>query len=164
MPNRRWTFLCMADHENRTRQYSISSGAMHYLASLGAGFVLTVTALSMILALNCSARYDVLKLQRQKSLLSDEIEEIQGRVAHMEEFIDVLIDKDESFRLLAGLDVIDEEIFEVGVGGPGILTPESSPLWVEDPVAAAVTFATSYDILALERRAQLLSESLTLAR
>ena len=134
---------------------------MHYLASLGAGFVLTVTALSMILALNGSARYDVLKLQRQKSLLSDEIEEIQGRVAQMEESIDVLIDKDESFRLLAGLDVIDEEIFEVGVGGPGILTPESSPLWVEDPVAAAVTFATSYDILALERRAQLLSESLS---
>ena len=134
---------------------------MHYLASLGAGFVLTVTALSMILALNGSARYDVLKLQRQKSLFSDEIEEIQGRVAQMEESIDVLIDKDESFRLLAGLDVIDEEIFEVGVGGPGILTPESSPLWVEDPVAAAVTFATSYDILALERRAQLLSESLS---
>ncbi len=134
---------------------------MHYLASLGAGFVLTVTALSMILALNGSARYDVLKLQRQKSLLSDEIEEIQGRVAQMEESIDVLIDKDESFRLLAGLDVIDEEIFEVGVGGPGMLTPESSPLWVEDPVAAAVTFATSYDILALERRAQLLSESLS---
>ena len=134
---------------------------MHYLASLGAGFVLTVTALSMILALNGSARYDVLKLQRQKSLLSDEIEEIQGRVAQMEASIDVLIDKDASFRLLAGLDVIDEEIFEVGVGGPGILTPESSPLWVEDPVAAAVTFATSYDILALERRAQLLSESLS---
>ena len=85
------------------------------MASLGAGFVLTVTALSMILALNGSARYDVLKLQRQKSLLSDEIEEIQGRVAQMEESIDVLIDKDESFRLLAGLDVIDEEIFEVGV-------------------------------------------------
>ncbi len=151
----------MADHENRTRQYTISSGAKHYLASLGAGFVLTVTALSMILALNGSARYDVLKLQRQKSLLSDEIEEIQGRVTQMKEFIDVLINKDESFRLLAGLDVIDEEIFEVGVGGPGILTPESSPLWVEDPVAAAVTFATSYDILALERRAQLLSESLS---
>ena len=151
----------MADHENRTRQYTISSGAMHYLASLGAGFVLTVTALSMILALNGSARYDVLKLQRQKSLLSDDIEEIQGRVTQMEEFIDVLINKDESFRLLAGLDVIDEEIFEVGVGGPGMLTPESSPLWVEDPVAAAVTFATSYDILALERRAQLLSESLS---
>lgn len=161
MPNRRWTFVCMADHDNRARQYSISSGALHYLASLGAGFVVTVTALSMLVALNGSARYDVLKLQRQKSLLSDEIGEIQGRVVQMEESIDVMIEKDEKFRLLAGLDVIDEEIFQVGVGGPGMLTPESSPLWMEDPEAAAVTFATSYDILALERRAQLLSESLS---
>ena len=161
MPNKRWTFVCVGDHDNRTRQYSISCGAMHYLASLGAGFVVTVTALSMIVALNGSARYETLKLQRQKSLLSDEIIEIRGRVAQMEGSIDVLIGKDESYRLLAGLDIIDEEIFEVGVGGPGMLTPESSPLWVEDPAAAAVTFATSYDILALERRSQLLSESLS---
>ena len=161
MTNKRWTFVCMSDHEHRVRQYSMSGGAMHYLASFGAGFVVTVTALSMIVALNGSARYDVLKLQREKSLLSAEIGQIQGRVAQIEGSIDVLIDKDESLRLLAGLDAIDEEIFEVGVGGPGMLTPESSPLWVEDPVAAAVTFATSYDILALERRAQLLSESLS---
>ena len=161
MPNKQWTFVCIGDHSERPRQYSMSISAMHYMASLGAGFVLTVTALSMIVALNGSARYDVLKLQREKSLLSDEIGEIQGRVAEMAGSIDVLIDKDESFRLLAGLDVIDEEIFEVGVGGPGMLRPESSPLWVEDPVAAAVTFATSYDIRALERRTQLLSESLS---
>ena len=118
MPNKQWTFVCIGDHGDRPRQYSMSSSAMHYLASLGAGFVLTVTALSMIVALNGSARYDVLKLQREKSLLTDEIGEIQGRLAEIAGSIDVLIDKDESFRLLAGLDVIDEEIFEVGVGGP----------------------------------------------
>ena len=161
MPNKQWTFVCMSDREDPVRQFSLSGGAMHYVASLGAGFVLTVTALSMILALNGSARFDVLKLQREKSLLSAEIGEIQGRVAQIEGSIDVLIEKDESFRLLAGLEPIDEEIFEVGVGGPGTLTPEFSPLWEEDPAAAAVTFATSYDILALERRARLLSESLT---
>lgn len=153
--------MWMSDHENRVRQYSMSAGAMHYLASLGAGFVLTVTALSMIVAVNGSARYDAMKLRREKSLLSDEIGEIQGRVAQMEGSIDVLIDKNEVYRRFAGLDAIDEEIFEVGVGGPGMLTPETSPLWVEDPAAAAVTFATSYDILALERRTQLLSESLS---
>lgn len=161
MKGKRWTFVCLSDREGSVRQYSLSGGALHYLASFGAGFVLTVTALSMILALNGSARYDVLKLQREKSLLSAEIGLIQGRVALMERSIDILIEKDESIRLFAGLEPIDEEIFEVGVGGPGSLTPESSPLWVEDPEAAAVTFATSYDILALERRAQLLSESLS---
>ena len=161
MQDKRWTFVCLSDREERVRQYSLSGGALHYLASLGAGFVLTVTALSMILALNGSARHDALKLQREKSLLSAEIGEIQGRVALMESSIDVLMEKDESIRLFAGLEAIDEEIFEVGVGGPGMLTPESSALWLEDPAAAALTFATSYDILALERRAQLLSESLS---
>ncbi len=161
MTNKQWTIVCMSDREDPVRQYSLSGDAMHYLACLGVGFVVAVTALSMIVALNGSARYDVLKLQREKSLLSAEIGQIQGRVAQMEESIDVLIEKDETFRLLAGLDPIDEEIFEVGVGGPGMLTPESSALWVEDPAAAAVTFATSYDIMALERRAQLLSGSLS---
>ena len=161
MPNKQRTFVCMSDREDPVRQYTLSGGAMYYLASLGAGFVLTVTALSMIVLLNGSARYDVLKLEREKSLLSAEIGEIQGRVAQIEGSIDGLIEKDETFRLLAGLEPIDEEIFEVGVGGPGMLTPESSPLWVESPEAAAVTFATSYDIMALERRAQLLTTSLS---
>jgi murein DD-endopeptidase MepM/ murein hydrolase activator NlpD len=161
MQNKQWTFVCMSDRDDPVRQYSLSGRAMHYVASLGAGFVLTVTALAMIVALNGSARYDVLKLQREKVLLSAEIGEIQGRVAEVEGSIEVLIEKDEGIRLFAGLEAIDEEIFEVGVGGPGTPTPESSPLWVEDPAAAAVTFATSYDILALERRARLLSESLT---
>ncbi len=160
MPSKQWTFVCLSDRDE-VRQYSLSAGVLHYLASLGAGFVLTVTALSMIVALNGSARYDVLKLQRQKSLLSAEIGEIQGRVAQIEGSMDILIDKNERILLVAGLDAIDEEIFEVGVGGPGTLTPASSPLWVEDPAAAAVTFATSYDILAIERRARLLSESLS---
>ena len=94
MPHRRWTFVCIGDHDNRTRQYSASSDAISYLASLGAGFVLIVTALSMIVALNGSARYDVLKLERQRSLLSEEIVEIQGRVAQIAGSIDGLIDKD----------------------------------------------------------------------
>ena len=161
MRDKRWTFVCLSDREESVRQYSLSGGVLHYLACAGAGFVITVTALSMILALNGSARHDVLKLEREKSLLSAEIGEIQGRVARMESSIDGLIEKDESIRLLAGLEPIDEEIFEVGVGGPGSPTPESSPLWAEDPAAAALTFATSYDILALERRALLLSESLS---
>lgn len=42
-----------------------------------------------------------------------------------------------------------------------MLTPRSSELWAGDPKSAELTFATSYDILALERRARLLSESLS---
>ena len=119
-----------------------------------------VTGLAVFVAVDGSARLQARKLLEEKSLLTRELITIQSRVAQMEGSIDGLIDQDERFRLLAGLEAIDEEIFQVGVGGPGTLTPESSPLWEADPATAKETFATSYDLLALERRARLLSESL----
>jgi murein DD-endopeptidase MepM/ murein hydrolase activator NlpD len=62
-------------------------------------------------------------------------------------------------RNLAGLDPIDAEVLMVGVGGPGGLTPESSPLWELDASLGSRTFALTYDLSALERRAELLISS-----
>ncbi len=160
MADKRWTFLCISDEGSPIRQYSASSRTIHGLASLLGGFTVVVTGLAMLVAVDGSARYEARKLEQEKSLLTQELQTIQTRVARMEGSIDGLIDQDQRFRLLAGLETIDEEIFQVGVGGPGMLTPESSPLWEADPTTAKETFATSYDLLALERRARLLSESL----
>ena len=161
MADRRWTFLCVSDDENRVHQYSLSRGALHYTASVVAGVVVTLTAMAMMIVVDGAARHQARKLQREKLLLTEEIQQIQSRVSQMESSIDGIIEQDERYRLLAGLDAIDEEIFQVGVGGPGMLTPRSSELWADDPKSAELTFATSYDILALERRARLLSESLS---
>jgi murein DD-endopeptidase MepM/ murein hydrolase activator NlpD len=150
----------MTDEGSPIRQYSASSRTLHYLGSVVGGFTVLVTGLATFVAVDGLARYEARQLEQEKSLLTQELQTIQTRVAQMEGSIDGLIDQDERFRLLAGLGTIDEEIFQVGVGGPGMLTPESSPLWVVDPATAKETFATSYDLLALERRARLLSESL----
>jgi murein DD-endopeptidase MepM/ murein hydrolase activator NlpD len=161
MAEKRWTFLCVSDDENRVRQYSLSRRALHYTGSTIAGVVVTVAAMAMMIVVDGAARHQARKLQREKVLLTEEVQQIQTRVSQMESSINGMIEQDERYRLLAGLDVIDEEIFQVGVGGPGMLTPRSSELWAGDPKSAELTFATSYDILALERRARLLSESLS---
>ena len=150
----------MSDEGSPIRQYSASSRNLHYVASVLGGVTVLVTGLATFVAVDGSARYQAHELRQEKSLLTQELQTIQTRVAQMEGSIDGLIDQDERFRLLAGLGTIDEEIFQVGVGGPGMLTPESSRLWDADPATAKETFATSYDLLALERRARLLSESL----
>ena len=160
MADKRWTFLCMSDEGSPIRQYSASSRNLHYVASVLGGVTVLVTGLATFVAVDGSARYQAHELRQEKSLLTQELQTIQTRVAQMEGSIDGLIDQDKRFRLLAGLGTIDEEIFQVGVGGPGMLTPESSRLWDADPATAKETFATSYDLLALERRARLLSESL----
>jgi murein DD-endopeptidase MepM/ murein hydrolase activator NlpD len=74
--------------------------------------------------------------------------------------LDQVAENDANFRSIAGLEVIDPEVLQAGVGGPGLGSPESSPLWVLDTETAQAAFATSYDLSALERRARLLSESL----
>ena len=161
MTNQRWTLLCISEDERPVRQFSMSAGALHYLPSLAAAVVTVLTALVMLVAIDGSARFQVVKLRGEKAAISREVESMRTRVVQMEGSIDGFIEADEQFRLLAGLNPIDSEIFEVGVGGPGMTTPESNPMWEADPVIAEAVFATSYDLSALERRASLLSESMT---
>jgi murein DD-endopeptidase MepM/ murein hydrolase activator NlpD len=55
---------------------------------------------------------------------------------------------------------MDEEILEVGVGGPGSASPAGQALWAADSALANEAFAVEYDLSALERRIRLLSSSL----
>jgi len=114
----------------------------------------------MIVALDASARFEVAKLRAEKAVISREVDSIRMRVGLIKWSIDRFIENDEQFRVVAGLSPIDAEIFEVGVGGPGMTTPVSNPMWETDPVTAEAVFAVAYDLSALERRATLLSESM----
>ncbi len=160
MTNRRWTFVCVSEDERPVQQFSLSAGVLPYIPSLVTAVVTVLTALVMIVAIDGSARLQVVKLSGEKAEISREIESIRTRVAQMEGSLDGYIETDGQFRVIAGLNPIDAEIFEVGVGGPGMTTPESTPMWGTDPVTAEAVFATSYDLSALERRASLLSESM----
>ena len=160
MTNQRWTFVRVSEDERPVRQFSVSEFALDYVPSLVAGVVTVLVALLMIVAIDGSARLKVLELRGEKAVISQEVESIRTRVGQLEGSIDRFIENDERFRLVAGLSPIDAEIFEVGVGGPGMTTPESTQMWETDPVTAEAVFATSYDLSALERRASLLSESM----
>ena len=160
MDDQRWTLLCIPGVGSPVRQYSVSVQKIRYVASLTSALVAIVAALTAMVAIDGSARYDTWRLRLEKTLLSQEVFDLQGRASAIEGLVDGLIESDERYRIIAGLDAIDEEIFEVGVGGPGMLTPASSSLWGMDPIAAKETFVAAYDLSALERRAKLLSTSL----
>ncbi len=106
------------------------------------------------------SRLDILRLTGENEALTTEIAGIQARVRDLEGTLDLISDRDARYRVLAGLESLDSEVLQVGVGGPGLATPESGRLWETNPEAGNATFAASYDLLALELRALLLSESL----
>ena len=163
MTNHRWTFVCISEDNHPVRQFSVSARALRFAPSLTAAVVTALAALGMIVAIDGSARLQVAKLHGEKAAISLEVESIRTRVGQMEGSIDGFIESNAQFRVLAGLSPIDAEIFEVGVGGLGMTTPLSNPMWETDPLTAAGLFTTAYDLGALERRATLFSESMAQA-
>jgi murein DD-endopeptidase MepM/ murein hydrolase activator NlpD len=160
MREERWTFLCLRDGDSPIRQFSLSTKVIHYFASAAGGVFLVLSAFATLAVLDGGARIEARELSRANRTLQDELATIQGRVSGLEASLGKLTEQDARYRMLAGLNAIDDEVFQVGVGGPGLPKPETSPLWEYDRDTGERTFAVSYDILALQRRARLLSESL----
>jgi hypothetical protein len=151
MTEQRWTFVCVSEDKRPARQFSVSARALRYAPSLAAAAATVLSALAVIVAMDMSARFEVSKLRGEKAAISRGVESIRMRVGLIEGSIDGFIENDEQFRVVTGLGPIDAEIFEVGVGGPGMTTPVSNPMWETDPVTAEALFTVAYDLSALEQ-------------
>lgn len=140
-----------------TTQGSVSRRSL-VRAALAAGVVLV--GVFAWLALDGSARVEAERLKRQNSLLAGQLDELRTRVTELEGSLEGLAEQNDRMRLVAGMTSIDDDVLEVGVGGPGLARPEQNPLWGADSALASTAFTVSYDLQALERRARLLSESM----
>ncbi|MEZ4416271.1 MAG: M23 family metallopeptidase [Gemmatimonadota bacterium] len=163
MRGKKWTILFVAGEDTSVRQFSLSERKLRWIAG-GLGSLLVVLAVLLGLnGLGGAAWVRASQLARTNSLLEAELSSIRAQVSSLDSELLRLASQDQEYRLLAGLDPIDAEVLEVGVGGPGTSDPASHPLWSADSTASKELFTVSYDLNALERRARLLSESLSQA-
>jgi murein DD-endopeptidase MepM/ murein hydrolase activator NlpD len=160
MTGDRWTFLVLRGEDTPVRQYTLSAKVLRAVAGIGVVVVLTALGFGVSAALDATARIQNRQLEARNQALSAELDQFRSRVGELETTVDALSAKDAKVRTVAGLDAIDPEVMEAGVGGPGLGSVESYPLWSVDSAAAKNAFALSYDLNALERRARLLSASL----
>lgn len=159
MKGDKWTFLVFRGEES-VRQYSLSGKAVrNVLGGVLSGTVL-LAGLGALLGLSGWDSVRTALLERENRLLQSELLEIQATVAELEGAVDRLAEKDAKYRILAGLESLDEDVLQAGVGGPGLARSETTALHEVDAELGAETFALRYDLGALERRARLLSESL----
>jgi len=160
MPEQKWTILLLGDNPDGVRQFTLSK---HFLKLVGGSLAvasLLIISLTAILVFNGAAHVRARLLAHENALLSRELTEFQTRVDGLERQLTQLGEEDSRIRMLAGLDATDEEILEVGIGGPGLGSPEANSLWALDSTMSKAAFAVEYDLNALERRARLLRESL----
>jgi murein DD-endopeptidase MepM/ murein hydrolase activator NlpD len=99
-------------------------------------------------------------LAQRNRLLTQELTRIQEKVATLESMVDRVQSRDAEVRSLAGLEPLDEDVLQVGVGGPGGGEPGAHPLHRMDAELGNTAFAVEYDVSALQRRARLLLGSL----
>ena len=98
--------------------------------------------------------------EARNSTLEAGLAQLQAQIANLEATLDRVAEDDAHFRSLAGLETISPEVMAVGVGGPGLGTPESLPFSETDSETAMRIYSAVQGLSELERRAKLLSESL----
>lgn len=160
MAGNKWTFLILRGEDSPVRQYSFSARPLRFAVVAGSLVSMAVLGFGLTSGIEGVGRLQARHLRARNDALEQELASFGDRIHALEGVLDQVAANDANFRSIAGLEVIDPEVLQAGVGGPGLGSPESSPLWKLDTGTAQEAFATSYDLSALERRARLLSESL----
>ncbi|MDE2975666.1 MAG: M23 family metallopeptidase [Gemmatimonadota bacterium] len=159
MIRERWTLLFLRGEANAVRQYSLPRSAVRpVLIGLGAFLALFLGAAAFFFH-DSGVRVRATLLARENRLLERELENYRARVDDFEGRIAALTEKDRRARMLAGRMGLDDDVLEVGIGGPGLESPGDDELWTLDPEASEMAYANRYDLGVLERKAELLKES-----
>ena len=159
MPRENWTVLLVRGEDTGVRQFQVSPRLLKGGVIGLAVTLLTLTGLLVLNGIGGAARLESALLERENGLLEDELVDIRAQVSQLEGVVRQLSAKNDEARLLAGLSPIDEEVLEVGVGGPGSPDYSDHPLWAIDSASSVQAFSAAYDLRALERRTRLLTES-----
>ena len=156
----KWTFLLVRDGHSTIKQYALSSRRLQVLVGGGLLTAIILIGYALTIGVDGYARLRSAQLDTRNTVLQDELQEFQMRVDHLESTLNQIAQNDARFRSIAGLESIDSEVLQAGVGGPGLVGPEAHSLWTIDPSISENLFEVSYDLNQLERRARLLSSSL----
>ncbi len=160
MRDTRWQLLLVTDDTTPVRQVSVRPRTLYLTVGCGAVLGLLFVGLFATIGVGVTSELRALHLERKNAVLSEELKGMRARIGELEGSFAELAERDRHVRALAGLDALDDEVMEVGIGGPGTPDLETHPLWSVDVELGAEAFAIQYDLNAMERRARLLNESL----
>lgn len=159
MARRQWTLLVVDDSETAVKQYRFSKEAVRFCIALALVAISALSSTTTAFVMKRLAPQQTVELQKKNDLLKAEIKDIDKQVASLNAHLDNLAKQDEHFRLVAGLDPLDEDVQRVGIGGPGSDDAVRSDLRKLDRGAAELAGTTGEHVSELLRRARLLSFS-----
>lgn len=103
---------------------------------------------------------ELARLRAENRHLVSSLSTMQDRTEGLTRALDELAARDQRYRVLAGLPLLDPDVHAVGVGGPGSIEASDTELYRLRPALAAASQGLRLDLDQLLRRADLLSSSL----
>ena len=143
------------------KQYSLSPLLRKLIVAAGVASAIVVFLSASVVGVGLLNQSQLADTEARNSTLEAGLAQLQEQIANLEATLDRVAEDDAHFRNLAGLETISPEVMKVGVGGPGLGMSESLPFSETDSETAMQIYSAVYDLSELERRAKLLSESLT---
>ena len=159
MAREKWTLLVMRGLDQPAKQYSLSPVLRKLIVAAGVASAVVVFLSASVIGVGLLNQSQLVDTEARNSTLEAGLAQLQAQIANLEATLDRVAEDDAHFRHLAGLETISPEVMEVGVGGPGMGMSESLPF----SETAIRIYSAAHDLSELERRAKLLSESLTQA-
>ncbi|MBW3630286.1 MAG: M23 family metallopeptidase [Gemmatimonadetes bacterium] len=152
MARSKWTLMLIPHDNERVRSVQVSSNSVRALLSVILIAVLLSASFSVGFFLKQNQHWRAQRLERENLLLAAEVGEMRGQMKYLSKALDVLAEKDQSYRLISGLPV-DENGNPVRSGAASVATGLRPG--VGQQVAAAAS-----DLRTLMRRAGLLRVSM----
>ncbi len=159
MPGREWTLVVVSEENRPVRQIRLTRNALRFV--LGCTLLLLASGCGLLASALFPDAPDAAtrRLERRNDALVGELDTLSQHIAILQESIAALEQKDELYRLVAGLEPFDDDVRQVGIGGPGERRVDATPLWQHDRRAARQAFIASGQLSLLLRRARLLEFS-----
>lgn len=159
MTERRWTFMVIPDPDRPARTLGVSDRVLRWGAFSAVSLVVLLLAFTVGFFAKLGEEVRHQRLAEQNALLTSNLARMKEKVGELGKVLEELRQRDERYRLLAGLSSLDPDVEKVGIGGPGTESLESLPLYDLNERAAEEVFTASYDLNTLLRRARLLQSS-----
>ncbi len=155
-----WTIQVLPEGSGRSQSYRIRKRHA-YLATATLAGLLGITA---ALVLGTLGRADAVerlaRVEAENRALIASLEAMEQRSGRLSQALDDLSAREQRFRVVAGLPLLDPEVYSVGVGGPGGFAPTADGFLGLAPELARAAGDVTLDLEQLQRRAELLAVSL----
>lgn len=155
MARSKWTLVLVPDDNERVRSFQVSGRGIRAVLSALLVIALLSASFSVGFFVKQSHHWRAQRLERENVLLAAEVDEMRGQMRYLSQALDLLAEKDASYRKISGLPV-DGRGNPVDAEGARYALASTSG---SETLGEKLT-ATSSDLDALVRRAGLLRSSM----